>query len=81
MFRQDFTCPALLKDNECFYVYGAFTATAGFHSVPLYSSLPLALVAFARHYLRSSRLMSLSCRYLDVFSSLRSLPTPYVLFR
>ena len=54
MFRQDFTCPALLKDNQVFYMYGAITRYGRtFHSVPLYSPMPLAWSAFARHYLRS----------------------------
>ena len=54
MFRQDFTCPALLKDNKSSYVYGAITRYGRtFHSVRLYFLLPLAWSAFARHYLRS----------------------------
>ena len=54
MFRQDFTCPALLKDNVSSYVYGAVTRYGqAFQLVPLYSTLPLAWSAFARHYLRS----------------------------
>ena len=51
MFRQDFTCPALLKDNEFIYVYGAVTHCGPtFQTVPLVNSLPLAWSAFARHY-------------------------------
>ena len=54
MFRQDFTCPALLKDNKSSYAYGAITHSCqAFQPVQLYSSLPLAWSAFARHYLRS----------------------------
>ena len=38
MFRQDFTCPALLKDNECSTCTGLSPATAGlsipFHFIP-----------------------------------------------
>ena len=53
-FRQDFTCPALLKDNRSHYVYGAVTHLGPtFQKVPLVSRLPLAWSAFARHYLRS----------------------------
>ena len=53
-FRQDFTCPALLKDDDAFYAYGAVTRYGRtFQIVPLYSSSPLAWSAFARHYLRS----------------------------
>jgi hypothetical protein len=38
MFRQDFTCPALLKDNHSHYVYGAVTRYGRtFQSVPLVS--------------------------------------------
>jgi hypothetical protein len=53
-FRQDFTCPALLKDNRSHYVYGAITHYGStFQTIPLVSQLPLAWSAFARHYLRS----------------------------
>jgi hypothetical protein len=53
-FRQDFTCPALLKDNRLHYVYGAITLCGPtFLKVPLVSRLSLAWSAFARHYLRS----------------------------
>jgi hypothetical protein len=54
MFRQDFTCPALLEDNGLHYVYGAIThCGALFQKLPLVSLLSLAWSAFARHYLRS----------------------------
>ena len=54
MFRQDFTCPALLKDLCHFYPYGAITRYGPtFQTVPVLSSTPLAWSAFARHYLRS----------------------------
>jgi hypothetical protein len=54
MFRQDFTCPALLEDNSLHYVYGAITRCGAlFQKLPLVSLLPLAWSAFARHYLRS----------------------------
>ncbi len=50
-FRQDFTCPALLKDNHSHYAYGAVTHYGPtFQKVPLVSSSPLAWSAFARHY-------------------------------
>ncbi len=29
MFRQDFTCPALLKSSDIAYAYGAITHIAG----------------------------------------------------
>ncbi len=51
MFRQDFTCPALLKDLDKIYVYGAITHySATFQMLPLFLSKPLAWSAFARHY-------------------------------
>lgn len=54
MFRQDFTCPALLKDFCLHYAYGAVTHSCPtFQKVPLVSQKPLAWSAFARHYLRS----------------------------
>jgi hypothetical protein len=51
MFRQDFTCPALLKDLSKHYAYGAITHYGRtFQSVLLLSLKPLACSAFARHY-------------------------------
>ena len=50
-FRQDFTCPALLKDNKSNDAYGAITRYGPtFQKVLLVSLLPLAWSAFARHY-------------------------------
>jgi hypothetical protein len=54
MFRQDFTCPALLKDFCSHYAYGAVTRYGQtFQNVPLVSQKPLAWSGFARHYFRS----------------------------
>ena len=51
MFRQDFTCPALLKELESAYPYGAITRFGPtFQTVPVELSNPLAWSAFARHY-------------------------------
>ena len=51
MFRQDFTCPALLEDPREHYAYGAITRYGRtFQTVPLLSHGPLACSAFARHY-------------------------------
>ena len=51
MFRQDFTCPALLKDDDLHYAYGAVTRYGPtFQKVPLVSAEALAWSAFARHY-------------------------------
>ena len=53
-FRQDFTCPALLKDLRSFFVYGTVTRSGrAFQRVPLHSLKPLAWSGFARHYYRS----------------------------
>lgn len=54
MFRQDFTCPALLKDLLAFYLYGAFTLS-GYASqhILVFTNKPLASSTFARHYSRS----------------------------
>ena len=50
-FRQDFTCPALLKDKSPDYAYGAVTHYGPvFQPVLLFELLPLAWSAFARHY-------------------------------
>ena len=54
MFRQDFSGPALLKDQNATYPYGAITRYGPpFQTVPVLTSWPLAWSAFARHYLRS----------------------------
>ena len=54
MFRQDFTCPALLKDLIEHYAYGTVTRYGPtFQMVPLRSKKPLAWSGFARHYFRS----------------------------
>ena len=51
MFRQDFTCPALLEDLELDFAYGAVTRYGrAFQRVLLSTSRPLAWSAFARHY-------------------------------
>ncbi len=51
MFRQNFTCSALLKDNKRNYAYGAITHYgATFQTLPLVLKLPLAWSAFARRY-------------------------------
>ena len=43
MFRQDFTCPALLEDSISFYPYGAITHYgATFQTLPVLKILPLA---------------------------------------
>ena len=43
MFRQDFTCPALLEDPSIFYPYGAITHYGRpFQTVQLLSQKPLA---------------------------------------
>ena len=56
MFRQGFTCPALLKDPNEPYAYGAITHFGRpFQTVRLNSSRPLACSAFARHYSRNLR--------------------------
>ena len=51
IFRQDFTCPALLEDESAFYPYGAITRYGPtFQTVPVLTLSPLAWSAFARHY-------------------------------
>ena len=51
MFRQDSSCPALLKDASTFYPYGAVTRSGPpFQTVPVDANRPLAWSAFARHY-------------------------------
>ncbi len=51
MFRQDFTCPALLKSSNKTYAYGAITHyRRTFQTVLLTLSEALTYSAFARHY-------------------------------
>jgi hypothetical protein len=51
MFRQDFTCPALLKCLSVFYLYGAITHYGPtFQTVPVLTDRPLAWSPFARRY-------------------------------
>ena len=51
MFRQDFTCPALLEDPEFDFAYGAVTRYGRtFQIVLLVELKALAWSAFARHY-------------------------------
>ena len=51
MFRQDFTCPALLEDGSRHYPYGAVTRSCPtFQTVPVKIMQALAWSAFARHY-------------------------------
>ena len=51
MFRQDYTCPALLKSGKIAFAYGAVTRYGrSFQSVLLTPSPALAWSAFARHY-------------------------------
>lgn len=43
MFRQDFTCPALLKDESLHYPYGAVTHFGSlFQKIPVVFDPPLA---------------------------------------
>ena len=51
MFRQDFTCPALLEDENRLYPYGAITHYGlPFQTVLVVLFPSLAWSAFARHY-------------------------------
>ena len=54
MFRQGFTCPALLKDLKRISTYGAITRYGRtFQTVLLTLLRPLAYSGFARHYCRN----------------------------
>ena len=54
MFRQGFTCPALLKDPNKTSTYGAITRSGRtFQTVLLPLLEPLAYSGFARHYFRN----------------------------
>ena len=54
MFRQDYTCPALLKSLLIVFAYGAVTRSgASSQKLLLTNHKALAWSAFARHYLRN----------------------------
>ena len=51
MFRQDYTCPALLESSSITFAYGAVTRYgAPFQKLLLVECQALAWSAFARHY-------------------------------
>ena len=51
MFRQGFTCPALLESSSITFAYGAITRYgATFQKLLLVEDEALAWSAFARHY-------------------------------
>ena len=51
MFRQDYTCPALLESSFITFAYGAVTRYGRtFQIVLLVENEALAWSAFARHY-------------------------------
>ena len=51
MFRQDYTCPALLKSGNFIFAYGAVTRYGvPFQTLLLIKHQALAWSAFARHY-------------------------------
>ncbi len=51
MFRQDYTCPALLESIYITFAYGAITRYgATFQKLLLVEDEALAWSAFARHY-------------------------------
>jgi hypothetical protein len=51
MFRQDYTCPALLESRHITFAYGAVTRYGRtFQIVLLVECQALAWSAFARHY-------------------------------
>ena len=59
MFRQDFTCPALLKDLSALYPYGAVTRYGPtFQTVPVLYIQATGLVRVRSPLLTESRLMS-----------------------
>ena len=54
MFRQNFTCSALLKNIIDFYPYGIITHfDAGFQQLPVITIMLLGWSDFARRYFRS----------------------------
>ena len=59
MFRQDFTCPALLESKNHTYLYGAITHLgATFQKLPVHMIIGIGLVRVRSPLLTESRLMS-----------------------
>ena len=59
MFRQDYTCPALLVDTSSHYPYGAITHSGlPFQTVPVRSPVITGLVRVRSPLLAESLLMS-----------------------
>ena len=59
MFRQDFTCPALLESHARHYRYGAVTRYGPtFQTVPVVQAMSTGLVRVRSPLLAESRLMS-----------------------
>ena len=59
MFRQDFTCPALLEDLRSFYPYGAITRYGRpFQNIPVLKRKATGLVRVRSPLLTESQLMS-----------------------
>ena len=59
MFRQDFTCPALLKSSRTLFPYGAVTLSRPpFQTVPVLRSRGTGLVRVRSPLLTESLLMS-----------------------
>ncbi len=59
MFRQDFTCPALLKSVHCQHLYGAITHYGlTFQKVPVRRMTGTGLVRVRSPLLKETRLIS-----------------------
>ena len=59
IFRQDFSCPALLEDDRISYPYGAVTRSgATFQTLPVQNAIATGLVPVRSPLLRESLLMS-----------------------
>ena len=61
MFRQDFTCPALLEDADAFYPYGAITRYG-----PPFQTVPVLAIG---HWPGPRSLATTSGVSVDVLSS------------
>ena len=78
MFRQGFTCPALLKASTQSYRYGTITLSgAPFQTLPVPSCQDYGLVRFRSPLLTESRLMSFPPG-TKMFQFPGFAPTPYI---
>ena len=71
MFKQDFTCPALLEDDQNLDPYGAVTHCGSpFQKIPVWHPIVTGLIRVRSPLLTESRLQRINATdHVDVLSS------------